>query len=188
MKILNTLSILLNKKINWLVFFVSVLIFTVFIIFVLPGVSLTTREITGSNLSPDTSIFYSVETLYKIAEDYGAAGRDYYINSRFTFDVVWPLVYGFFLVSSLSMTFREPIVKRSFYVFNLLPIFAVVFDFLENITVSYLMFRYPQTSYIGYLAPYFTLIKWLLIFSAFGLLVMGVLVRCFLFIRRKFFS
>lgn len=164
------------------------MIFTVFIIFVLPGVSSTTREITGSNLSPDTSFFYSIETLYNIVEDYGAAGRDYYINSRFTFDVIWPIVYGFFLVSALSLTFKVTIANKNLYFINLLPLFAVVFDFLENIAVSFLMYRDPLTSHIGYLAPYFTLIKWLLIFSAFSLLVIGFIVRCFLFIRRKFFN
>lgn len=185
MKILNTLSLWFNRKIKLPVFIVAALIFTGFIIFVLPAVSATTKENTGSSLSPDTSFFYSVETLYKIAEGYGEAGREYYINSRFTFDVVWPIVYGFFLVSALSLAFKKPIASKSFYMFNLLPLFAIVFDFLENITLAYVMFIYPLTSFVAYVAPYFTLMKWLLIYLAFGFLVIVVIVRIFQKIKRK---
>lgn len=177
MKKLNTLSIWLNKKITLPVFIVAALIFTGFMIFVLPAVSATTKEITGSSLSPDTSFFYSVETLYQIAEEYGEAGREYYINSRFTFDVVWPVVYVFFLVSALSLAFKKPIAGRYFYMFNLLPLFAIVFDFLENIMTAYVMFRYPLFSLVAYGAPYFTLMKWLLIYLAFGLLIIGVSIK-----------
>jgi len=129
MKILNTLSLWFNKKITLLVFIVAALIFTGFIIFVLPAVSATTKEITGSSLSPDTSFFYSVEKLYQIAEEYGEAGRQYYINSRFTFDVIWPIVYGFFLISALSLTFKKPIGGKSFAILNLLPLLGWVLIF-----------------------------------------------------------
>jgi hypothetical protein len=185
MKILNNLSNWLAKKTTPLVFFIAAFSFIGFMIFVLPAVSATTKEITGSSLSPDTSFFYSVETLYQIAEEYGEAGREYYINSRFTFDVLWPVVYGFFLVSALSLTFKRPIAGKSFYLFNLLPIFGDVFDFLENVMTAYVMFRYPLTSFVAYIAPYFTLMKWLLIYLAFGLLIIGVSVRSFQIVKKK---
>lgn len=185
MKILNNLSNWFAKKTTLPVFIVAVFIFIGFMILVLPAVSATTKEITGSSLSPDTSFFYSVETLYQIAEEYGEAGREYYINSRFTFDVIWPVVYGFFLVSALSLTFKNPIASKSFYMFNLLPLFGMGFDFFENITVSYVMFRYPQTTFIAYLSPYFTLMKWLLIYLSFGLLIIGVSIKSFQIVKRK---
>jgi hypothetical protein len=185
MKILNTLSLWFNRKITLPVFIVAALIFTGFIIFVLPAVSATTKEITGSSLSPDTSFFYSVDTIYQIAEEYGEAGREYYINSRFTFDVVWPVVYGFFLVSALSLIFKKPIAGKSFHMFSLLPLFAMIFDFLENITLAYVMFIYPLTSFVAYVAPYFTLMKWLLIYLAFVLVIIGVSVRSFQVVKRK---
>ncbi|KAF0092495.1 MAG: hypothetical protein FD141_679 [Fusobacteria bacterium] len=185
MKVLTTLSKWFTKKTTLLVFIVATLIFTGFIIWVLPGVSANTKEITGSSLSPDTSFFYTVEKLYQIAEVYGETGRQYYINSRFTFDVVWPIVYGFFLVSALSLTFKKPIAGKSFYVFNLLPLFGIGFDFSENITVAYVMFRYPQTTFVAYLAPYFTLIKWLFIYLAFGFLIIGVIIKVFQIVQRR---
>lgn len=188
MKILTTLSKWINKQISPVVLIISALIFTGFLIFVLPAVSAATLEVTSISQSPDTSFFYTVETLYEIAEGYGEAGRDYYINSRFTFDVVWPLVYGFFIVSALSLTFRKPILNRNFYVFNLIPLMAVVFDFLENITVSYLMFRYPLFSVVAYGAPFFTLLKWLMIYMAFALLTIGVIIKFFLLLRSRFFK
>ncbi len=185
MKILNNLSRWFTKKTTLLVFIVALLIFTGFIVFVLPAVSVATKEITGTSLSPDTSLFYRVEKLYQIAEVYGEEGRQYYINSRFTFDVVWPVVYGFFLISALSLTFKKPIAGKSFYIFNLLPLFGMVFDFLENIMVSYLMFRYPQTTFVAYLAPYCTLMKWLMIYLAFVLLIIGVSIKVFQIVKTR---
>lgn len=161
------------------------MIFTGFIIFVLPAVSATTKENTGSSLSPDTSFFYSVEKLYQIAEEYGEAGRQYYINSRFTFDVVWPIVYGFFLISAFSLTFKKPIAGKSFYLFNLLPLFGMSFDFSDNITAVYLMIKYPQTTFIAYFAPYFTLMKWLFLYLAFGLLIIGISFKSFQIVKRR---
>jgi hypothetical protein len=185
MKILNNLSSWFAKKTNLLIFIVASLIFVGFIIFVLPAVSATTKEITGTSLSPDTSFFYTVERLYQIVEIYGETGRQYYINSRFTFDVIWPLVYGFFLVTALSMTFKKPIAKKSFYMFNLLPLSGIIFDYLENITIAYLMFKYPKTTFIAYLALYFTLMKWLFIYLAFVVLIIGVSIKSFQKVKRK---
>jgi len=181
---LDTLSRWLTKKTTLLVFLVALIIFIGFMIWVLPSVSATTKEITGSSRSPDTSFFYTVETLYQITSEYGEAGRQYYIRSRFTFDVVWPLVYGFFLVTALSLIFKKPIRGTSFHGLNLLPIFGMVFDFFENITAAFVMFRYPQTTTAAYLAPYFTLVKWLFIYAAFGVLMMGVSIKVIQGIRK----
>ena len=185
MKILNTISLWFNKKLTMGIFIIAALIFTGFMIFVLPEVSATTKEITGSSLSPDTSFFYTVEKLYQIIEEYGEAGRQYYINSRFTFDVAWPIVYGFFLITALSLIFKKPIGGKSFHMFNLLPLFGLVFDFLENITIVYSMFRYPEFTFIAYLAPYFTLMKWLLLYLSFVLLIIGLVIKSFQIFRRR---
>jgi len=57
-------------------------------------------ELTGTDVSPDTSVFYSAGELYGMAESYGEEGRAYYIYSRFTFDLIWPAAYLFLHFSS----------------------------------------------------------------------------------------
>ena len=157
-------------------FIISLVIFMVFLTMILPQVSVTSRQVTGTSTSPDTSFWYSAEELYSIAETYGEAGRAYYIRSRFTFDVVWPLVYGFFLVSALTLLYRSFPKDGYWRRTNLLPAGAVILDYLENSAASIVMFRFPApTPVIAELTPFFTLFKWLFLYAGFLLLFVGVI-------------
>ena len=107
---------------------IFVLVFLGTVIFVLPAQSAGTPE-----ESPDLSIFYNVEDLYRIAESYGEEGRAEYIQARLTFDVVWPLVYTVFLASSISWLYVMGFGESSRWLCsNLLPIAGLIFDYLEN--------------------------------------------------------
>ena len=65
---------------------VAVIIFLLFTVLVLPNQ--TRSASTGEDIgSPDLSIYYSADDLYRMAEAYGADGRLEYIRVRFTFDV-----------------------------------------------------------------------------------------------------
>ena len=182
MTTLKRLSDRITKAIKPMHLALFTLIFAAFIIWVLPSVSAATKIATGSNQAPDTDFFYTAQSLYQIAGEYGPAGRSYYIVSRFTFDIVWPIAYGLFLTAALAITFNHNLntLNRStlnLSLLNLLPLFGVVFDYLENLSTAYTMFRYPSTTFIAYLAPPFTAIKWLLIYGAFAALILGLLLR-----------
>ncbi|MDP3386863.1 MAG: hypothetical protein Q8S24_06485 [Eubacteriales bacterium] len=164
---LNELSKWINQKFKPFHLFISFIVFALFMIVVLPNVSDTTKEITGTSTSPDTMYFYSSQKLYDIAESYGEEGRAYYIRSRFSFDIVWPIVYLLFLVSMITFLFESSL--------NLIPFIGVLFDFLENLGASYVMFRYPlDTGFIATITPKFTLLKWVFIYISFGLIMAGL--------------
>ncbi len=157
---------------------IALAVFLAFTILVLPGQATGSAERTGGVAQPDTSLFYTPAALYAMAAAFGAAGRQAYIQARFTFDLVWPLVYGFFLVTAISWlagrAFRpdagRPLGRR----LNLVPILGVAFDYLENITTSLVMARYPaQTPVVDVLAPVFTLVKWFFVGGSFVALVVG---------------
>jgi len=163
---------------------VSVFVFALFMALVLPAMAGVLTEVTGVEKSPDTSLVYSAADLYAMAEAYGAEGRAYYIYTRFTFDIAWPLAYLFFLAASLSYLYR-PLVnkKQTWSPVNLLPFAAAFFDFLENSGASLVMYRYPApTPFIARLTPVFTFLKWLFIGASFAALVLGVAGM----IRKKF--
>ena len=62
----------------------------------------------------------------------------------------------------------------------------MLFDYLENISTSLVMFRYPQqTPLIDFLAPIFTMLKWVLITSSFFILIVGVLILIMRRITRR---
>ena len=156
---------------------VALVIFGLFTALVLPDQARQAEENTGQGTSPDTSFFYSEEELYTVAESYGEAGRAAYIRARLTFDIIWPLVYTFFLLTAISWLFGQVLApeNRLRWV-NWFPLFAILFDFLENLSTSLVMFRYPEpTPVVAALAPWFTALKWIFVSGSFVLVILGVI-------------
>lgn len=154
----------------------SALMFVFFMASVLPAEAARSREVIGSASSPDTSLVYTAGDLYRMAEQYGTAGRAYYVRARFAFDLLWPLVYGAFLTSALTAVYGRLKLPPILYMVNLLPLAAVDLDFLENLTAGLFMHRYPLASpFLAAVAPAATLSKWLFIGLSFGFLVAGLI-------------
>ena len=184
---LHRLSSWLSKLSTGLVALISVVVFTLFTVFVLPNQSASSTTQSPETGSPDLSFYYSSTKLYQMAESFGEGGRDAYIRVRFTFDLIWPLVYGFFLVSTLSWLLKssfpiESIWQRA----NLLPVVGVIFDYLENISTSLVMGRYPaQTPVVDWLAGIFTAFKWITIGGSFAILVVALFLAIWKKVSRK---
>jgi hypothetical protein len=142
---------------------------------VLPGQASQANALGGGAGSPDTSFWYSAADLYGFAEAYGQAGRDAYVRARWSFDLLFPLIYAFFLISTLSWTFAHafPPESRLRYA-NLFPVLAMIFDFLENSATSLVMARFPLlTPLAANAAPILTLIKWCFVMGSFIFLLVG---------------
>lgn len=148
-------------------------IFVLFAVLVLPAESERATRFAGEAGSPDLSILYSSEDLYRMAEAYGEEGRREYVRARFTFDLAWPLVYGAALISALSRLTRvawphSEIAGRA----NLVPLAGMAADYLENINAAVVMASYPARMDIAAaLAPAFTLVKWSLLGVSFALVL-----------------
>jgi hypothetical protein len=156
----------------------ALLAFLLFSALVLPQQATKAEQETGSSDSPDTSLLYSSSDLYQMAEAYGEQGREAYIRARFTFDLVWPLVYTLFLTTSISWVFGRAFASASLWQrANLAPLLGALFDYLENLATSLVMLRYPQqTAVVDVLAPVFTLLKWVCLGASFILLCGGVVI------------
>ena len=165
----------------------ALLIFLLFSALVLPQQATKAEQETGGSESPDTSFFYSSSDLYRMAESYGEQGREAYIRARFTFDLVWPLVYTLFLATSISWVFGRAFGSDSRWQrANLAPLLGALFDYLENLAASLVMLRYPeQTAVVDALAPVFTALKWLLLGASFLLLFGGVVVAAWRRFRER---
>ena len=80
----------------------AVVLFALFSATVLPAQAEAGAFYTIRHAAPDTAAWYSPADLYAAAEAWGPDGRAAYVQARVTFDVVWPLVYGTFLVMTLA--------------------------------------------------------------------------------------
>ncbi len=187
---LNNLKLLSNWCYRYLasgpVLVIALLIFAIFIVVILPNMAGRLTELTGTDISPDTSFIYSAKDLYSMADAYGAAGREYYIYSRFTFDLIWPAAYLFFLATAISFLLRITSPYNHLRLLNLPPFAGVVLDLLENSGASLLMYRYPlPTPVIAELTPIFTILKWTFISISFTALLAGIMFTAVYYLRKN---
>jgi hypothetical protein len=161
-------------------------VFLLFTALVLPRQSHRAAAASKGAGSPDTSFFYSASDLYRMAEAYGPEGRAAYVHTRATFDVAFPLVYTFFLVTAISWVFVRAFPPESRWQrANLAPLIGALFDLLENAAASLVMARYPApTPVAAALAPAFTLLKWVFVIGSFALLFAGIAVAVWRGARR----
>lgn len=172
---------------NWSEFFIRIsrgwvvllglAVFLVFSTLTLPGQNALSEQYSQGAGSPDTSLFYTGGDLYAMAKWYGVAGRAAYIHARWTFDLAFPFVYTFFLLTAVSW-----LLGRSFptgspvRLLNLVPLAAMLFDLLENSMTTLVFAYFPTRVRIAeILATVFTPIKWLLVGGSFFILTAALL-------------
>jgi len=154
----------------------ALVVFLLFTALVLPQQSSKAGTEVRAAGSPDLSFFYTAGDLDRMAEAYGQAGRQAYLQARFTFDLIWPVVYTVFLCTAISWVYRRAFDPHSpWQRSNLVPVFAILFDYLENITTSLVMWQFPnRMPLIATLAPVFTMGKWILVTGSILLLLIGL--------------
>jgi hypothetical protein len=165
----------------------ALVVFLLFTALVLPDQAAKPETATGIQESPDTSFIYSANDLYQMADVYGVEGRAAYIRVRFSFDLVFPLLFTSFLVTAISWVYAHTFPPESAWRrANLVPLLGMGFDYLENLSASLVMLRYPQqTVVVDWLAPVFTLVKWIFISISVLLLVIGAAVGILQWMRVK---
>ena len=178
------IALIVNNT-NAIVVILSLIVFMSFILYILPQES-AKSEAFGLKESIDTSFIYSADDLYRISESYGEEGRAFYIRQRFTFDLIWPIVYTqFILIASAYFYKKTKLLKAS----NLLyvSLLAAGFDYLENIMTSTVLFRFPQTTpVIADLAGIMTLLKWSTLLLAFVILMFLMFVAALTQLKQRF--
>ena len=148
------------------------ILFLLFTGLVLPFISSYTTEMIGVSESPDTNFSFNLIKLYNIVDSYQRDGRIFYITMRWTFDIVWPLVYTLFLVSSIAYLSRETNCKLAIKPLYF-PLLAVLFDLLENINATIIMLLYPtRVDGFGYLLFTSSIIKWIAITISFVIVIL----------------
>lgn len=148
------------------------IIFLLFTSIALPFVASLTTRVIGVAESPDTSFSFNLEQLFELINSYGKDGRRFYILMRWTFDILWPLIYTLFLGSTIAYLARRSNCKFTYKPLYIV-LFAVLLDLLENINATILMVLYPiESSIIGYLLFTSSILKWTAIGCSFVILLL----------------
>ena len=116
---------------------------------------------------------YSAEYAKLLLEKLGTDGRNKYLNKQIPVDMVYPLMfaisYSLLLTYLLKKTFHS---QSNIYHLTILPIFAGLFDYLENIGIVIMLYEYPGFSHaLANITNIFTVIKSVLTTAVFVLLI-----------------
>ena len=156
--------------------------------YILPALGSLMGTIGGNQVSPDTLLYYTGDTLRKIALDYGEAGRSGYIRSALALDLVWPLVYVTAFSVAISFFGNIGFAKGSRRKrINLVPLSAGIFDLLENTSVSVVMAAFPDIPEpFAHLAGIFTAAKWAAVLASSLALIFAAISAGISLRRQKF--
>ncbi len=166
---------------------VSIFIFALCIAVILPAQQAKTKEYAGDAGSVDTSFFPQPDQVYEIAEAYGEEGRAKYIKARYTFDVIWPLAYTFFMVALITFCAKKIFGDGSKWIhLNLVAIGPIVFDFIENGFAMVVMSAYPEhMDGAAYVMGTATMIKWVIMGVAQTIMFCGIIALPIVLIVRR---
>jgi len=186
---MNTIGRVLSKP---AVFGLSLLLLAVFILFAYPVMGALMLQHTPEGAAFDTVLFYTPEEAVHKASLYEPASQTAMIRLHWTYDLVFPLVYGFFSLSAwaLGLSLLAGIGKTPRFRLLLIPMAAVVFDLVENASISIMLAAagsgrvaaVPEWAAVlaSFTASGATLGKWIFVVPAFAgaviLLVLGLVV------------
>lgn len=132
------------------------------------------REVSGGGSILDSELFYRAQRAYQVLDSLKPAGRQAYLRFLEVFDFIFPLIYSGALTLLLTVTFRSAFPAGHWvHKWNLVPLGAGAFDYLENISIVTMLVKYPvHQNGVATAAGYFTLAKW--VFSGLSLLLIVV--------------
>lgn len=126
------------------------------------------------NIPLDLQFSYTPEKAYQLLAQFSAEDLKTYQIVELTVDVVYPLLYGFFL-SLLIFQFRKN------YVLAIVPLLAILADLFENTGIVVLISSLPkQLNTVASITSIFSSLKWSLIVISILLIVIFGVQRLFL--------
>jgi hypothetical protein len=173
-------SIYKIQKIKFWQVLLSLALFILALLFLLPIMDTAT----GSIVTPDADFFYNHLRLTEIKDIYTQENISAYIHTRIAYDILWPLIYGFFLISTLGFMTKSTNKSKLLTALYFMPILAVLFDLLENTMCSF-YFSNIAPSITLYIAPIASALKWILIFIIFTIQFVLLVIRLFQQIKMK---
>lgn len=108
----------------------------------------------------DLEFYYTADTAYRHLAAYGPEGRRLYAWGLLTVDAVLPALMFLTLAVSLTLTGRRQGGRYWLPMLNLLPLLAMVSDYLENAAILTMLDSYPhRLRIVGAMSGCFTLSK-----------------------------
>ena len=146
----------------------KVLFFTIVCIFLYSLINFSSiglaglLKITDGSIVLDMEFGYNYEKANKILTELGSEGREFYLNKLLPIDFVFPLSYMLFLTVWIAIFLNYIGFNNWYKYFICLPIFPMLFDWIENIGIIVMLKNYPNLSeWVVYGASFATVLKFI---------------------------
>lgn len=135
------------------------------------------KALSGGRDVPDTQFWRSPEILYQQLADYGEVGRHLYLTRVSTVDIF--ILPAQMLFLSVATSLLLPVLfspVKNWQLINLLPIPAMLSDYLENWSMIAIILTYPaRLNFLANIATFFTAIKFIFSFASIFFILFGLI-------------
>jgi hypothetical protein len=175
---LKKIHLLLNQysigKTVILFFLITQILYSILLFYTIPELKNYSDDMEILDMKPTG---YSAEYAKGLLEKLGIDGRNLYLYKQIPVDMVYPLMFSVSYSLLLTYLFKKTFQPQNkIYHFSVLPIFAGLFDYLENIGIAIMLYEYPRFSYnLANITNIFTIFKSLLTTVVFILLIVVIM-------------
>lgn len=124
----------------------------------------------------DIRFGYSPDEAYHTLATFGEQGRHAYLLMLAITDSIYPFVYALFLILAASYVLKRALKEDSISrLFNLVAIDVAIFDYVENLSIIYLLMQFPaHAPGVARLASIAGVIKWLALAISLSVIIIGL--------------
>lgn len=174
-----------GKKVLFL-FVVTNLVYVFMLTVTIPKVMLHAGGLKIFDMMP---MGYDQQYALTLLEKLGAEGRRVYLYNQIPVDLIYPFLFGitYCLLLAYLLNKLNRLKAEGFYL-CVLPLFAGLFDYLENFSIINMLVSYPQLSDKAiHTATFFTVFKSLFSTISFAVLIVMLVFYGYhkLFVKRK---
>ena len=105
------------------------------------------------SFAPDSILFdmspsgYSYEQAIQLLQSLGVEGRNAYLTVQIPLDMVYPALFSISYAIMLTWALKQHIhVNSKLFLLSFVPVFAGVFDYLENLCIIVMLNDFPKVS------------------------------------------
>lgn len=163
-------------KIKWKHIYLLLFSFLCMMVF-MRYTALQVKVISGGTSVLDLNLDNSVQHIRQTLIELGYDGRMYYLKHFLVVDCIYAMVYAtFYFFSIIFLLHKNEIRRKKVYIFSVFPIIGMFFDWLENLSLSFLLLNGTTESLAWcMLFRVSNIVKFLFVYLSLLLVVLGIL-------------
>lgn len=144
-------------KIVIILFILTQIIYFLMLLYTIPIVANYANGMEIFDLQPTG---FSADYALSLLESLGVEGREYYLWRQIPLDFLYPLLFGVTYSLLLGFLFKKAKINNKYFYLTLVPLFAGLFDYMENIGIIFMLNSFPSFSInLANVTSFFSILK-----------------------------